>query len=369
MDRLPTLDPDPSRPDAWRASGDWVLEHAQRVKDPDPGATDGRTRIDGRGIERLDASGAMLLWRIAKRAGIEPDALQLREEHQPIYQAVCKACSDPPVAAIHSHWLHTVLARIGAAVLDNGREILALIAFGGQTLLTALRIAPHPKRWRKTSILVHMEAVGVDAAPLVMLLAFLVGAVVAFLSSEILAHFGAQLFVVELIGISFLRELGVLLAAILLAGRTASAYTAQIGTMQSGEEIDAMRTLGLDPIELLVLPRIIALLLMLPLLAFLAMLAGIAGGMTVAATLLGIAPELFLSRLQDTVDVQHFLVGLSKAPVFAILIGLIGCLEGLQARGSAQSVGERTTSSVVQSIALVILANALAALWFMEMGW
>jgi phospholipid/cholesterol/gamma-HCH transport system permease protein len=175
--------------------------------------------------------------------------------------------------------------------------------------------------------------------------------------------------VVELVGIAFLREFGVLLTAILLAGRTASAFTAQIGSMQSGEEIDAIRTLGLDPIELLVIPRLAALLIMLPLLTFLAMIAGIAGGMAVSIASLGLTPEMFITRLQETLSIKHFWVGISKAPIFAIVIALIGCLEGFQVQGTAQSVGERTTSSVVQTIALVILLDAFAALFFMEMNW
>jgi phospholipid/cholesterol/gamma-HCH transport system permease protein len=174
--------------------------------------------------------------------------------------------------------------------------------------------------------------------------------------------------VVELIGISMLREFAVLLTAILLAGRTASAFTAQIGAMQSGEEIDAIRTMGLDPIELLVLPRLFALLVMLPLLTFIAMIAGIAGGVAIGILSLGISPEMFLVRLQETMDLDHVIVGLSKAPVFAIIIALIGCLEGMQVQGTAQSVGERTTSSVVQTISLVILIDAFAALWFQEIG-
>ena len=174
---------------------------------------------------------------------------------------------------------------------------------------------------------------------------------------------------VELVGIAFLREFGVLLTAILLAGRTASAFTAQIGAMQSGEEIDAIRTLGLDPIELLVLPRLFALLVMLPLLTFLAMIAGLLGGMAVCAANLDMSPEAFISRLHENDQLRHFLVGMVKAPVFAIVIALIGCLEGFQMKGTAQSVGERTTSSVVQTISLVILLDALAAMFFMEMDW
>src|SRR5690606_10342628 len=160
--------------------------------------------------------------------------------------------------------------------------------------------------------------------------------------------FGAEIFVVELVSIAFLREFAVLLTAIVLAGRTASAFTAQIGSMKAREEIDAIRTLGLDPIELLVIPRLVALLVMLPLLTFVAMMAGLAGGVTVGAFDLEIPPQMCLARMEETMQVRHFLVGMSKAPVFAMVIGLIGCLEGMRVQGSAQSVGERTTSSVVQ---------------------
>ena len=215
----------------------------------------------------------------------------------------------------------------------------------------------------------HMEQVGLDAVPLVLLLSFMVGAVIAFLGATTLREFGAEVFVVELVSIAFLREFGVLLTAILLAGRTSSAFTAQIGAMQSGEEIDAIRTLGLDPIELLVLPRLFALLSMLPLLTFIAMVAGLLGGMAVCVGNLGMSPEAFLTRLNDTIEIRHFFVGISKAPMFAVVIALIGCLEGFQTQGTAQSVGERTTSSVVQTISLVILLDALAALFYMEMDW
>jgi phospholipid/cholesterol/gamma-HCH transport system permease protein len=175
--------------------------------------------------------------------------------------------------------------------------------------------------------------------------------------------------VVELVSIAFLREFAVLMTAIVLAGRTASAFTAQIGAMKSREEIDAIRTLGLDPIDLLVIPRLLALLVMLPLLTFISMMAGLAGGVTVGAFDLDIPPQMYIARMHDTIEVRHFLVGLSKAPVFALVIGLIGCLEGLRVEGTAQSVGERTTSSVVQAISLVIMIDALAALWFMHMDW
>jgi phospholipid/cholesterol/gamma-HCH transport system permease protein len=215
----------------------------------------------------------------------------------------------------------------------------------------------------------HIEQTGLDAAPIVALLTFLVGAVVAFLGATVLASFGASIFTVDLVAFSFLREFGVLLTAILMAGRTASAFTAQIGSMKANEEIDAIRTLGLDPMELLVVPRVLALLVALPMLTFLAMLSGIIGGGVVCAVSLDISPAMFLSLLQSDIGVQHFLVGIVKAPIFAFLIAAIGCLEGFKVSGSAESVGAHTTSSVVQSIFVVIVLDAVAALFFMEMGW
>ena len=184
--------------------------------------------------------------------------------------------------------------------------------------------------------------------PIVALLTFLVGAVVAFLGATVLADFGATIYTVNLVGFSFLREFGVLLAAILLAGRSASAFAAQIGSMKSNEEVDAIRTLGLSPIELLVLPRVLAMLITLPILTFVGMLSGIAGGLVVCVLALDISPTMFFNIMARDIAVSHFLVGLAKAPVFAFVIAVIGCLEGFKVTGSAQSVGEHTTSSVVR---------------------
>ena len=375
MAETPHLREDPDAPGQWLAGGDWTLAHAARLerfasgRSPERSSGSSIAGIDARGVTQLDASGALLLWRLARDATGGIEGLQLRDEHAPLFNAVQGICQNPPRAVEKDYGFRAMLGRIGYTVEDNAKEIIALVGFGGEALLTALRIGWNPKRWRITSTVAHMEQVGLDAVPLVLLLSFMVGAVVAFLGAEVLAEFGAEIFVVELIGISFLREFGVLLTAVLLAGRTASAFTAQIGAMQSGEEIDAIRTLGLDPMELLVLPRVVALLLMLPLLTFLAMMSGIAGGVVIGTTMLGISPEMFIARLHDSIEVRHFFVGMAKAPVFAIIIALIGCLEGMQVQGTAQSVGERTTSSVVQTISLVILVDAFAALWFMEMGW
>ncbi len=248
-------------------------------------------------------------------------------------------------------------------------HLKALLGFIGLTLETLFRSLVRPASWRVTPLVANIEKSGLDAVPIIALLTFLVGAVIAFLGATVLANFGATIYTVNLVVFSFLREFAVLLTAILMAGRTASAFTAQIGSMKANEEIDAIRALGLNPIELLVLPRVLALLVSLPMLTFVGMLCGIVGGMTVCAWTLDIPPAMFLSIMEDGIGVQHFLVGISKAPLFAFLIAVIGCLEGFKVSGSAQSVGEHTTTSVVHSIFVVILLDALAALFFMEMGW
>ena len=354
--------------DRLRLSGHWTLDHAGAVSDLLAAAPAGAAAIDATGIARMDTLGVLQLLRFARRHHLGEDALRFREDHVALVTAIEDVADDRP-GKRREYGVAAALARLGKAMHGNGREVVSLVSFLGESLAKSARILREPARLRLTSTVHHMEQVGLDAMPLVALLSFMVGAVIAFLGATILADFGAELFVVELVGFAFLREFGVLLTAILLAGRTASAFTAQIGIMVTREEVDAIRALGLDPIELLVIPRLLALLVMLPLLTFIAMVAGLLGGMAVAAFEIGIPPQAFVIRLQDTIELRHFFVGMSKAPVFAVVIGLIGCLEGLQVQGTAQSLGERTTSSVVQTISLVILLDALAAIWFMQVGW
>ena len=364
-------------PPRLRISGEWTLPHyslleheLQRLR----GRVDAQTSIDLDGIARLDTAGAALLAELlgaGRLRDIAADSPQLPPARRALLETVGTALheySRTPRQKTRGGLL-LLLERIGRAVVNILRQALQLLGFIGLTLETLARSLCHPGRWRVTSLVAHVEQIGLDAVPIVALLSFLVGAVVAFLGATVLADFGASIYTVDLISISFLREFGVLLTAIMLAGRTASAFTAQIGSMKSREEIDAIRMLGLDPIELLVLPRVLALLISLPLLSFVGMLAGILGGAFVCIFTLDITPAMFLSVFHADTDLRHLLVGLSKAPAFAFLIAVIGCLEGFKVSGSAQSVGEHTTSSVVQSIFVVILIDAVAALFFMEMGW
>jgi len=364
----PSADSDPGDEAVLRLGGCWTLEHAPGIERALRAAPDSVARIDATAVERLDSLGVLQLLRYAKRRELEYGNFRFREDHRALVSAIEDIHDDRPKAR-REYGFAAALARLGHAVHDNGREVVALVSFLGETLLKLGRTVLDPRRFRLTPTVHHMEQVGLDAVPLVALLSYLVGAVIAFLGAQILADFGATIFVVELVSIAFLREFGVLLTAILLAGRTASAFTAQIGAMVSREEVDAIRTLGLDPVELLVLPRLIALLVMLPLLTFIAMVAGLLGGLSVGAFSLDIPPQAYLARMQQQMELRHFLIGMSKAPLFALVIGLIGCLEGLQVKGTAQSVGERTTSAVVQTISLVIVFDAFAAIWFMYMDW
>ena len=367
-DARPRFDTDDADPTRVRLAGQWTLATALQVAERLREIPAGTRAIDASGIARIDSAGVLQLLRHAARNGIALDDLEFRKEHQALVSTIEDVADDRPKKK-RDYGFTAALARLGYRVQDNGKEIVALVSFTGENLVKLLRTLREPRRLRLTATVFHMEQVGLDAVPLVILLSYLVGAVIAFLGSTVLRDFGAEIYVVELVSIAFLREFAVLMTAIVLAGRTASAFTAQIGAMQSREEIDAIRTLGLDPIDLLVIPRLLALLITLPLLTFIAMMAGLAGGITVGAFDLGIPPQMYLARMHETLEVRHFLVGMSKAPVFALIIGLIGCLEGLQVEGTAQSVGERTTSSVVQAISLVIILDALAALWFMKMDW
>ncbi|MDD0976579.1 ABC transporter permease [Pseudomonas fontis] len=366
-----------SSPACLHIVGDWTLVNYAALKQRTAvlqGQYDDSTVVDLDQLGKLDTAGAALLVELlgAQRlAQLAESAHNLSAADRALLQTVYCSLQDYciPVRQPDVPVMTLLLSRIGRAVDTLWQDTLQVLGFVGLIIATLVQRLFQPKRWRVTSVVAHIEQTGLDAAPIVALLTFLVGAVVAFLGATVLKSFGASIFTVDLVAFSFLREFGVLLTAILMAGRTASAFTAQIGSMKANEEIDAIRTLGLSPVELLVIPRVLAMLIALPLLTFLAMLCGIIGGGVVCALSLDISPAMFLSLLESDIGVQHFLVGMVKAPFFAFLIAAIGCLEGLKVSGSAESVGAHTTSAVVQSIFVVIVLDAVAALFFMEMGW
>lgn len=256
------------------------------------------------------------------------------------------------------------LAPIGRSAASAAGQAWALLGFVGETALALLACVAHPKRLRWRPILYNIRSAGFDALPIVGLLSFLMGIVVAYQAADQLRRFGANIFVADLVGLSMLREFAPLMTAIIIAGRSGSAYAAQIGTMAVTEEIDAMRTIGIAPLELLVLPKIIALVIALPLLTVFADLLGVFGGMVMAQAQLGVGFVDFLDRFSKAVSPTAFLVGVGKAPVFAVIIAVVGCFQGFQTHGGADSVGRQTTRSVVQSIFLVIVADALFSIAF-----
>jgi phospholipid/cholesterol/gamma-HCH transport system permease protein len=327
-------------------------------------------RIDCTAIEALDTVGAWLLLRLKaalarREAEVSIDNLAPRfapllaqaEKYRPDTRAPGRPPADTPVDA---------LADLGAWTIAQGREAITGIGFLGLVVVTAVRAMLRPGRIRFIALANQIQRTGPSALPIVGLLSFLVGVVFAYQGAVQLKQFGAEIYTVNLIGVSFLRELGGLLSAIIVAGRSGSAFTAEIGTMQVNEEIDAMTTIGLDPIEVLVLPRVTALVLTLPLMTFYADAMGLIGGAFICDLNLGIPLPLYLQQLKGAVSGTQLWLGVVKAPFFAAVIALVGCREGLRVSRNAESVGRRTTLSVVQSIFLVIVLDAFFSIIFAQ---
>ncbi len=331
----------------------------------------GRVLLDMAGVERLDTAGAWLLCRTAEEirtAGGEADFANTDSGQQLLLERVARQFQPCEIAPPSRNPLLQITEQVGISVVDALRYLVEFVGFVGLTLSVLGRTVRDPRRLRLTPMVYQMEQVGLNAVPIVGLISFLIGIVLAYQGADQLRKFGAEVFVVELISLSLLREIGILLTAIVIAGRSGSSFTAQIGSMKLNEEVDAMRTLGLDPMEVLVLPRLLALLIMLPGLAFLSDMLGLVGGALMSWAQLGISPAMFIERFHQEVGLWTFLVGIIKAPVFALIIATVGCSEGFRVEGSAESVGTRTTQSVVKSIFLVIVGDALFSIFFSTVG-
>ncbi len=260
--------------------------------------------------------------------------------------------------------LVALILRLGAATYFVGREARDLTNFLGHTVIVMARLAARPWRLRWTAWVSHMEQSGLNAMPIVGLISFLIGVVLAYQGADQLARFGAQIFTVNLVGVGVLREMGILLTAIMVAGRSGSAFTAQIGTMTVNEEVDAMRAIGLDPMEVLVVPRVLALIVVMPLLTFYADIMGLLGGAVMATIVLDISFVRFARQLSEAITMWSFWIGILKAPIFGFIIGLVGCYEGLKVSRSAESVGRQTTRAVVEGVFLVIVLDAMFSIMF-----
>ncbi len=329
--------------------------------------------VDVAGLGRLDVAGAYLIDRTFRESpGGEAARIAIRGEHAHalrLLEAARTSAAAPAPPPEHPRGFVGLLEQIGRAMGAIGHEIIETVSFMGETLVVLARLIVRPHRIRWVSVVHTMEVAGLNALPIVALLAFFIGLVVAYLGARILGDFGASVFTIELVAFSMLREFGVVITAVLLAGRTDSAFTAEIGAMKMRQEIDAMRVIGINPMEALVAPRVIAMLVMTPILTFGAMIAGLFGGFLVAWAELGVSPAMYFTRIADAVPAQHFWVGMSKAPAFAFVLAVIGCKQGLSVGGDVASLGQRVTSSVVQAIFMVILLDAMFALWFLEMDW
>lgn len=345
-----------------RATGAWTLARLNEVERRisalrRPDAAD--LVLDAGSIEAMDTAGAWLLLHTAeilRQGGKRVDIRGLRADFAGLAEMVSasRAASGPAGDRIPRGWLERV-GRRAVHAIRNGSVALSFI---GQNTVVLVRSLANPARIRWREVLSGLYAGGVSALPITGLLSFLMGVVIAYQAAEQLRTFGANIYIVDLIGISVLREIAPLVTAIIVAGRSGSAFTAQIGTMKVTEEVDALRTLGISPLELLVLPKVLALVVALPLLTVYAGLMGVLGGMIMAMTQLDISFLEFTERFGNVVAAKHYLIGICKAPAFAAIIALVGCFQGFQVSGGADSVGRHATISVVQSIFLVIVMDA-----------
>ncbi len=324
-------------------------------------------RIDLSGVTHIDTVGAWIVTRTARRlgadiAGESGDAARLMQAVAEVDEAA--PARSPPLSPPLR-----VLDQVGASVSAAGQTFVGLVGFLGATLISLWQLMTHPSRIRVNAVVQRFEVVGVTSLGIIGLMSLLIGLVIAQQGAVQLEQFGAEVLTVNLLGRLTFRELGVLMTAIMVAGRSGSAFAAQIGTMQLNEEVDAMRTIGVSPMEALVIPRILAVVLLMPLLGFYSCIVAIIGGGFWCAIALDIPPVTFVQRLREVVPLTDLWIGLIKAPVFGLIIGVAGCFQGLQVRGNAEEVGARTTAAVVQAIFLVIVLDAVFAVFFTWVGW
>jgi phospholipid/cholesterol/gamma-HCH transport system permease protein len=326
--------------------------------------------IDVSQVSKLDTFGAWLIERLRRnltQGSVEAKIAGLSANYASLVDEVRRVKAAPAPGATSTSFVG-MLDQVGRNIVGFSTTIIGLIDMLGAVLAAAGRVIIHPRGFRLTSTVHHLEQVCWHAVPIVGLITFLIGCIIAQQGIFHFRQFGADIFVVDMLGVLVLREIGVLLVAIMVAGRSGSAYTAELGSMKMREEIDALRTMGFDPIEVLILPRMLALIIGLPILAFLGAMAALVGGGLVAWGYGGVDPEAFMLRLRDAISIDHFTVGIIKAPVMAAVIGIVACVEGLAVEGSAESLGQHTTSSVVQGIFFVIVMDGVFAIFFASIG-
>jgi phospholipid/cholesterol/gamma-HCH transport system permease protein len=355
---------------SWTATNAAALERLSEAVAPqlDQSAI---VRVDMAEVRELDTLGAWLVEKLSRRvtsAGHRADVTGIADNYVGLIDEV-RQVNRRTAAPVPSR--NPVIAKvsdIGRSTIGASEDVTAFLEMLGSLCVALLGVLRRPRSLRLTSLIYQLYRVGWQAIPIVVLITFLIGAIIAQQGIFHFRKFGADSYVVDMVGILVLRELGVLIVAIMVAGRSGSAYTAELGSMKMREEIDALSTMGLDPIEVLMLPRIVALICALPILSFIGSMAALYGGGLVAWIYGGMGPAIFIARLHEAVSVTHFEVGIIKAPFMALVIGIVSCSEGLRVKGSAESLGKQTTTSVVKSIFLVIVLDGLFAVFFASIG-
>ncbi|HZQ12719.1 MAG TPA: ABC transporter permease [Pseudolabrys sp.] len=353
---------------AWTARNARALEECIAAETRRRGITD--VAIDMAGVEHLDTFGAWFLEKLTRsfaEHGAATRVTGLKEDYRALVDEVHGvALEKTPKPRVNQ--LAYALAAVGHSIVGVGNIFGAFVNMLGALSVAVLRVAARPRTFRFTPMVHQLDNVGWRGVPIIVLITFLVGCIIAQQGIFHFSKFGADIYVVDMVGILVLRELGVLIVCIMVAGRSGSAYTAELGSMKMREEIDALRTMGFDPIEVLILPRIVALIIGVPILTFLGSLAALYGGGLVCWLYGGIDPDIFINRLHEAISLDHFEVGIIKAPFMALVIGVVACVEGLNVKGSAESLGLQTTASVVESIFLVIVLDGLFAIFFASIG-
>jgi len=357
------------------AAGSWTAEYAGAIEPQIDAATRGisarNISINLTRIDYLDTYGAWLIERALrnwKNQGRDARLIGLREDYRGLFEKVHSGTQKltPPTAGPNS--IMATLESIGITMAGVGGDLALFAQMMGSVIIALKRVMLRPSTFRFTSMIHQLERVGWRAVPIILLITVLIGAILAQQGIFHFRKFGADIYVIDMVGVLVLREIGVLIVCVMVAGRSGSSYTAELGAMRMREEVDALRTMGFDPIEVLILPRILALVIAVPILTFLGSMAALYGGGLVSWLYGGIQPEIFLARLRDAVSGTTFEVGMIKAPFMALVIGIVACVEGLQVQGSAESLGEKTTNSVVKSIFLVIVLDGIFAMFFASIG-
>jgi phospholipid/cholesterol/gamma-HCH transport system permease protein len=358
------------------ASGSWTASHARELEslvDSVAGqAAQARTvSIDMAGVHEFDTFGAWLLERLTRAwsgGGRETEIVGLPKHDRGLLEEMHGVNREPPRSPARENRIVAALASTGRASAGLGRDFMLFADMLGAVGVAAVRVLARPREFRFTSTVNQLDRVAWQAVPIILLITFLIGGIIAQQGIFHFRKFGAELYAVDLVGILILREIGVLIVAIMVAGRSGSSYTAELGSMKMREEIDALRTMGFDPVEVLILPRIVVLIIALPVLTFLGCMAALYGGGLVAWLYGGMSPDIYIARLTEAISLTHFQVGMLKAPFMGLVIGIVACVEGLQVKGSAESLGLKTTASVVKSIFLVIVLDGLFAIFFASIG-